>query len=164
MFYIDNIDLLKESVVVSRALFELGTITASEYMLKLYQACELFDISYWVNDLETNYKHLMARVGVQEKANEVHKAITDFGKNLITEEDKILYHYLFLSVQDDFLAFIVHHFYKYLLKHHKASASEFLWAVWEPIQYEDFVKIVFKGNGELDQLKVLDYFKLGGVK
>lgn len=162
MLYLDNIDKLKESVVVDKALFELDTITVSEYRLKLYKACELFDITYWSDDLETNYKQLMARIGVQEKANQLYEAMTDFGKNLITVEDKLLYQFLFLSVREDFLAFITHWFYKYLFRHRKATASEFLWAVWEPIQYEDFIKIVFKGNGELDQLKVLDYFKLGG--
>ena len=158
MLVIDNIDMLKESVVTSRALFELGVTTASEYRLKLYKACELFDISYWSNDLETNYKHLMARIGIQEKANQIYDAMGSF--NFIMPDNKKMNDILFLAMRDDFLAFVVHQYYKYLIKCRKATIKDYLLAVFESVPAKTFIKRVTKVDGTIDKLKVLDYFKL----
>lgn len=158
MFYIDNIDMLKESVVISRALFELGKITANDYRLKLYQACELFDIAYWGSDLEDNYKHLMARIGIQENANQIYDAMGSF--NFIMPDNKKMNDILFLAMRKDFLAFIVHQYYRYLMKCRKATIKDYLLAVFESVPAKTFIKSVTKVDGTIDKLKVLDYFKL----
>ena len=158
MFYIDNIDMLKQSVVTSKMLFELGKITVNDYRLKLYQACELFDITYWSSDLEDNYKHLMARIGIQEKANQIYDAMGSF--NFIMPDNKKMNNILFLAIRDDFLAFVVHQYYKYLMKCRKATIKDYLLAVFESVPAKTFIKSVTKGDGTIDKLKVLDYFKL----
>ena len=81
---------------------------------------------------------------------------------LSTEAENEKYLFLFFGVREDFLAFMVNQYYRFLMKHHNATVKEYLAAVWESVSAEDFIKSVFNEAGEADELKILNYFRLGG--